>query len=251
MAERDAAQALYPVSAAFEPPFDVLTHRVGRGERQSGADVGAALTAHGSWQPSVQPSRRPSLVDAVVGSLGGADGGRNVLVDVGAGYGLLSLAAAARGHLVHAFELGPASLEALEASLAHNGFQHLVTVHKEPLGSLEQSGYTCILPRAAAGAAAAAVDLEVQRGYGDAAVHAMPAESCQLMTRRSAGAWAVPETDRVAALRVSANGWEGFVLQGFAPLLERDDRPPVLAVEWDPAAMRAAGWHRPLKLLEW
>lgn len=48
--------------------------------------------------------------------------------DVGAGYGLLSLAAAARGHRVHAFELGPASLEALEASLQHNGFEHLVQV---------------------------------------------------------------------------------------------------------------------------
>lgn len=49
----------------------------------------------------------------------------------------------------------------------------------------------------------------------------------------------------------AANGWEGFVLQGFAPLLERADRPPVLAVEWNPAAMKAAGWRRPLKLLEW
>lgn len=128
MAERDAAQQLYPVSVDFEPAFDLLTHRLGQGERQSGADVGAALTTHGSWQPSVQPSRRPSLVDAVVGSMGGVGAKRNVLVDVGAGYGLLSLAAAARGHRVHAFELGPASLEALEASIQHNGFEHLVQV---------------------------------------------------------------------------------------------------------------------------
>lgn len=54
--------------------------------------------------------------------------GRACRADVGAGYGLLSLAAAARGHRVHAWELGPASLEALEASLAHNGFEHLVQV---------------------------------------------------------------------------------------------------------------------------
>lgn len=128
MEERDAAQQLYPVSVDFEPAFDLLTHRLGHGERQSGADVGAALTTHGSWQPSVQPSRRPSLVDAVVGSLGGTGSKQNVLVDVGAGYGLLSLAAAARGHRVHAFELGPASLEALEASIQHNGFEHLVQV---------------------------------------------------------------------------------------------------------------------------
>ena len=48
--------------------------------------------------------------------------------DVGAGYGLMSLAAAARGHRVHAFELGPGSLQALEASLEHTGLQHLVQV---------------------------------------------------------------------------------------------------------------------------
>lgn len=475
MAQRDAELALYPVSVDVDPPFDLLTHRLGRGERQGGADVGAALTTHGNWQPSVQPSRRPSLVDAVVGSMGGSEQKHNVLVgepavvveptavqaarvrlglssvfrlkscrrprsllgsvptpalrplhcylalrllllallvvqcrhsrcactaDVGAGYGLLSLAAAARGHRVHAFELGPASLEALEASLAHNGFEHLVQVcgaergqysmlhrcacmgraapgacvalcsatlllppclpaiapvwaqrlrltpsrlhsiapasaqvHKEALGAPEQEGYTCILPRQPAAAqssstsgsggsaaAAAAADVEVQRGYGPAAVHATPAEACQLMTRRSAGAWVIPESDRVAALRVSgalralrgqrggklrfhsaralrpqernapllvgvcgaalspaaawrsrcshavcvlirqraalrnlpaANGWEGFVLRGFAPLLASPRRPPVLAVEWNPAAMLAAGWKRPLRLVEW
>ncbi len=79
-AQRDAELALYPVSVDFDPPFDLLTHRLGRGERQGGADVGAALTTHGNWQPSVQPSRRPSLVDAVVGSMGGAEQKHNVLV---------------------------------------------------------------------------------------------------------------------------------------------------------------------------
>ena len=80
MAARDAATALYPVSVDFDPPFDLLVPRAGRGERQSGADVAAAITTHGSWQPSVQPSRRPSLTDAVVGSMGGADSRQNVLV---------------------------------------------------------------------------------------------------------------------------------------------------------------------------
>jgi hypothetical protein len=83
-------------------------------------------------------------------------------------------------------------------------------VHKEPLGALEQEGYTCILPkqggRGGGGGAegtAAGADVEVQRGYGPAEVHGLPAEACQLMTRRAAGAWAVPEGERVAALRVS------------------------------------------------
>lgn len=62
--------------------------------------------------------------------------------DVGAGYGLLSLAAAARGHRVHAWELGPGSLEGLQASLAHNGFEHLVQV-----GGLGGGGwwYECVV----------------------------------------------------------------------------------------------------------
>lgn len=204
-----------------------------------------------------------------------------------------------------------------------------VQVHKEALGAPEQEGYTCILPRhlavakssGASGGGAVAASVEVQRGYGPAEAHATPAEACQLMTRRSAGAWLIPESDRVAALRVSgapgggdcgrrcqrsggslrlhaqqhlaadklmsiswpkplppmarsacrlpaarswrslallpptnpaaANGWEGFVLRGFAPLLASTNRPPVLAVEWNPAAMKAAGWKRPLRLLEW
>jgi hypothetical protein len=129
MVQRDEAVRLYPVSIDFDPPFDLLTHRVGRGERQSGADISAALTTHGSWQASVQPSRRPSLADVLVGSMGGAEHSRHsVLVDVGAGYGVVSLAAAARGHRVHAFELGSGSLEALQASVQHNGFEHLVQV---------------------------------------------------------------------------------------------------------------------------
>ena len=70
MQKIDAAARLYPVSTVFDPPFDIYTHLVGRGERQSGGDVSSALTTHGSWQPSVQPSRRPSLADALVGSLG-------------------------------------------------------------------------------------------------------------------------------------------------------------------------------------
>ncbi len=41
------------------------------------------------------------------------------------------------------------------------------------------------------------------------------------------------------------------MLRGFAPLLASPNRPPVLAVEWNPSAMQAAGWKRPLRLLEW
>ena len=51
-------------------------------------------------------------------------------MDVGAGNGYFSLAAAARGHDVIAFELSNASLASFEASTAYNGFQKAITLHK-------------------------------------------------------------------------------------------------------------------------
>ena len=53
-----------------------------------------------------------------------------VLLDVGAGLGFHSLAAAARGHKAIAVELSPASLNAFNASIAFNGFGKLITVHQ-------------------------------------------------------------------------------------------------------------------------
>ena len=49
---------------------------------------------------------------------------------MGAGNGYFSLAAAARGHDVIAFELSNASLTSFEASTAYNGFQKAITLHK-------------------------------------------------------------------------------------------------------------------------
>ena len=53
-----------------------------------------------------------------------------MLVDIGAGIGFFSLAAAARGHAALAFELAPNSVESLQASIDYNGFGKLVTVHQ-------------------------------------------------------------------------------------------------------------------------
>ena len=64
-----------------------------------------------------------------------------VLLDIGAGMGMFSLAAAARGHKAYAFELSPKSLASLEASIEFNGFQHLITVHK--VGPLAAMGCSC------------------------------------------------------------------------------------------------------------
>jgi FkbM family methyltransferase len=58
-----------------------------------------------------------------------------ILVDVGAGHGFFSLAAAARGHRVIAFETAPGSLAAFKASIAYNGFGSLVELRNTVLGA--------------------------------------------------------------------------------------------------------------------
>lgn len=247
-----AEERLYPVSAVFDPPYEMMTHLIGHGDRQSGSDVSASITQHGAWQPSVQPWRRPTLTEALVGSLGAVSGKGGALIDVGAGYGTISLAAAARGHRVHAFELSARSVEALEASIERNGFGGLIDVHKVALGAPSQRGTACLALHAnatwarAATAAAAAADLA--RGYSNPAAHAVDASACARRIPRLPGSEAVPTGVRVGAIRLSANGWEGFVLDGLLPLIQRQ-RPPVIAVEWNPTAMLAAGHTAPLDVV--
>ena len=69
-------------------------------------------------------------MDALVGSLGGIGGEDRVLLDVGAGMGMFSLAAAARGHKVVAFELANTSLHAFQESIAFNGFGERIQLQK-------------------------------------------------------------------------------------------------------------------------
>ena len=68
-----------------------------------------------------------------------------VLLDIGAGQGLFSLAAAARGHKALAFELSAKSLASLEASIAFSSLHHLVDVHKVCFLDLAISHYQSLL----------------------------------------------------------------------------------------------------------
>lgn len=57
-------------------------------------------------------------------------GSVQVLLDVGAGLGFHSLAAAARGHQAIAFELSPNSHNPFNASIAFNGYSKHITLHQ-------------------------------------------------------------------------------------------------------------------------
>jgi hypothetical protein len=54
----------------------------------------------------------------------------------------------------------------------------------------------------------------------------------------------------VAALRISAHGHEGFILQGALEYLREVHKPDVVYVEFWPAAMRAAGYASPVTLVQ-
>jgi FkbM family methyltransferase len=193
---RDTGVRHYPVSATFEPPFVVMVDLVGHGDVQAGADVSALLSNWGTWQPALAPTRRPSVVEALVGALGGEQR-RSVLVDVGAGHGFFSLAAAARGHRVVAFELSAGSREALEASISYNGFGRLVTVHPLALG--KQAGSICLEPEGRP------ADVHTRRGYGHPALHAATNSSaCAALGRRDTLAAVLANASDVGALRVGA-----------------------------------------------
>ena len=133
-------RAGYPVSAAFDPPFDMLTHLSGSNASGGNVDVvGASLTKWGGWQAGRYEPKAPTSAEALVGSLssargrGSREGGGGVLLDVGAGLGLFSLAAAARGFPVIVYEWNGGD-ELLEASVAHNGCGELVDVRVVRVG---------------------------------------------------------------------------------------------------------------------
>jgi len=155
----------YPVScASHDPPFDALTHLQGSnpvGLKGSATErSGASLTKWGRDQPGrdADAARRPTSADALVGSLEtfsfsfssrddaekekkntgrvfvDAETPRAALVDVGAGLGYFSLAAASRGFGALALEPDARARELLAASAAHNGFEARVDLRAARAG---------------------------------------------------------------------------------------------------------------------
>lgn len=164
-----------------------------------------------------------------------------VLLDVGAGSGFFSLAAAARGHSAIAFELGPVPAASFEASIAHNGFQDRVQLHRLALGGADEAICVQRVPAISNRSAmmggparTRGVEVEVLRGYSSPQAHNLSAGSgaaggaCARVATRRRGEALVPPGTPVGALRVSAAGWEGWVLEGLAGLFAAAPLPVVL-----------------------
>lgn len=121
--------SLYPLAISWEPSFVAMVHPKGVAEWVDGSDVSAQLTTWGNWQAGLEAERQPRVVDALVGLL---EGNKQLAVlDVGAGLGLFTLAAASKGHPVLALEDSELDRKALQASIDFNQFRSLVSVVPE------------------------------------------------------------------------------------------------------------------------
>lgn len=111
----------------------------------------------------------------------GQSGQPPVVLDIGAGYGMFSLAAAARGLQVVAFEAAPLSAAALEASIAFNGFGSRLRLQKAALGVRQEAICLDVSPSLNALEAEA-----VRRGYGSASATRESKECSQPAQRQNA-----------------------------------------------------------------
>ena len=231
-------RAGYPVSAAFDPPFDMLTHLSGSNASGGNVDVvGASLTKWGGWQAGRYEPKAPTSAEALVGSLSSSGGG-GVLLDVGAGLGFFSLAAAARGFPVIAYEWNGGD-ELLEASVAHNGCGELVDVRVVRIGgrgeeycraiaSAETAARRTLAGPRGRGARARGVDIDHELlGVSDAALE---------RTRERLAEAAATRVDTTADA-----GVDGYARDDEG---ERDDGVRRLRslLRLDPAK-RTRGWH--------
>ncbi|KAK9834954.1 hypothetical protein WJX84_011882 [Apatococcus fuscideae] len=259
---------LYPLSITWNPPFYMQVNLRGHGDPQADQDVCAVLTQYGRWQPALAPGQGPSVADALVGSLGGTGADKRVFLDIGAGVGLFSLAAASRGHRALAFELSPNSLHTFNESIVYNGFQKQIEVQELALGATSED--ICVewaatppqslikslpsdLTLADVALEPATADksyspmpakVDLARGYSSLFSHNLTAPDSRARCNRTAvrrrlvDALAVDM--EVGSIRISANGWEGRIIKGMKDLIAT--KPPgVILMELYPQAMNRLG----------
>ena len=237
---------LFPVSASFKPPFDVMVHLVGRDVEEGGADPSATISNYGVWQAGLAPTRHPNVAEALVGALGGRFR-HETLVDVGAGLGFFSLAAASRGHRVHAFEMQALNARALANSTYRNSFGHAIRLYEQAAGNA--TGSECVDP---ARARDRHEERSLRRGYPSRALLEPPVPDgpgCALRIKRTTLDDALAGVEAVGALRLAVDGWEHEVLDGARGLLART-RPPIIFLEFSPAKMRRVGHRNPALFLD-
>jgi hypothetical protein len=94
--------------------------------------------------------------------------------------------------------------------------------------------------------------LRVRRGYAHRSdgVPLPGSPACRHAVQRATLSDVLGTNAWVAALRIAAHGHEGWVLEGALPYLTKVHRPAAVYLEFCPAAMRAAGYADPQRVLE-
>ncbi|KAL4425799.1 hypothetical protein ABPG75_009815 [Micractinium tetrahymenae] len=235
---------LLPTSVPMEPPFTLLHHLPGAGDLYEGADASYSFILFGQWQSGSVVTYPLHMVERVLAGLAAAAGRPALvsssdqpptLVDVGAGYGLFTLAAAARGHPVLAFEAAPKSAAALAASISYNGFP--TTLVRQPLG--DTAGTACL---EVADVLPPTIAESVPHGY-NSLEHLRGGSPCKQAVERAVAADAVeaalPTGARIGVVRVAAYGWTRRVVEGLERVLQTH-QPYMLVLEWRGGAVDAA-----------
>ena len=138
----------YPVSALWEPAFDVMTPLVGT--MPDGLEIeerdmeGYWLTMYGRPRVGTARVMRPGQTPADIALAGPTrraarrgdddeddDDRARVFIDIGADVGYYTLAAASRGDTVYAYEWHETFLDNLRASIAYNEYGDRISVSKD------------------------------------------------------------------------------------------------------------------------
>lgn len=225
---------LAPVTVDWLPKFSIMTHLSGgAGDPDCGEDVCLALNNYGMWQAGLEPAARPNVAQ-VLGALMsdvGAVHGPGMFVDVGAGYGVYSLAMASLGHDVVAFEMANKSVQSLNATLEYQPWlQERLTLVTAALGNDTQD--VCV-SRKWPGAV-----VDEQRGYLRASQKRSSEPQCLAYGHRIQASKLLRGTPHTHVLRVNANGHEPAVIAGLHDLMhEGTVKPYAVLLTWQPAWM--------------
>eukprot|EP00727_Mastigamoeba_balamuthi_P004970 m51a1_g14471 hypothetical protein (362) ;mRNA; r:681379-682520 len=157
-----------------------------------------------------------------------AAGGRGLVVDVGANIGLYTLAAAAEGHHVLAFEASATTAELLWRSVLLNGLAPLVHLWANGLSDAPARAQLAVNDANRGGShvvAPRSVEDGVELVTLDAVLATLPRELCELPG---------------LFLKADIEGYEPRFFRG-AERFMRDTRPPLVLLEVTPGDSRRAG----------